>query len=143
MNLKIIKSKQRKFFLYYFERRKIVIFAPRILWRMEKKLKKNIFFFIKLRKKERNTSHPLKHTPLRIKVLRVQSPFRQLTLWLYDAFLEVLTVHGNELRLFKSQGFPPTLTIHVTRLTQKVLFLPSLAWRDVVTRTREQTDTLR
>ena len=32
---------------------------------------------------------------------------RQPTLWLHDLCLEVLTVHGTELRLFLGQGIPP------------------------------------
>ncbi len=44
--------------------------------------------------------------------------------------MEVLTVHGNELRLFLGQGSPPTLTIDVTRLTyqQQIQFLTSLVY---------------
>ena len=42
---------------------------------------------------------------------------RQPTLWLHDLCLEVLTVHGNELRLFGAKAFPPTHTISVVHLT--------------------------
>ena len=46
-------------------------------------------------------------------------PFRKQTLLLHDLFLEVLTVHCNELRLFEANAFPRTLTINVTHLTEK------------------------
>ncbi len=42
---------------------------------------------------------------------------RQPTLWLHDLCLEVLTVHGTELRLFGAKAFLPTHTINVAHLT--------------------------
>ncbi len=36
---------------------------------------------------------------------------------MHDLCLEVLTVHGNELRLFWGQGILPTRTINVAHLT--------------------------
>ncbi len=41
----------------------------------------------------------------------------QPTRLLHDLCLEVLTVHGNELRLFWPKAFLPTHTINVARLT--------------------------
>ena len=38
-------------------------------------------------------------------------------LGLHDLCLKFITVHGNELPLFKGQGISPTLTIYFTRLT--------------------------
>ncbi len=42
---------------------------------------------------------------------------RQQTLWLHDLYLEVLTVHGNELHVFGGKAFAPTHTIYVVHLT--------------------------
>ena len=42
---------------------------------------------------------------------------RQPTLYLHNLCLEVLTVHGTELRLFGAKVFPPTHTINVAHLT--------------------------
>ena len=39
------------------------------------------------------------------------------SLRLHDLCLEVLTVHGNELLLFRAKTFPPTRTISVAYLT--------------------------
>ncbi len=47
---------------------------------------------------------------------------RQQTLLLHDLRLEVLTVNGNELRLFGAKAFPPTRTINVVHLTFKVFY---------------------
>ncbi len=38
--------------------------------------------------------------------LAVQTFCTQPTLYLHDLYLEVLTVHGNELRLFRAKAFP-------------------------------------
>ncbi len=40
--------------------------------------------------------------------------YRQPTLWLHDLCLEVLIVHGNELRLFGARAFSLTHTINVS-----------------------------
>ncbi len=42
---------------------------------------------------------------------------RQPTLSLHDLCLEVLSVHGNKLRLFGAKAFLPTHTINVEHLT--------------------------
>ncbi len=42
---------------------------------------------------------------------------RLQTLSLHDLCLEVLILHGNELRLFGTKAFPPTRNINVTYLT--------------------------
>ena len=38
---------------------------------------------------------------------------RQATLWLHDIYLEVLTVHSNELRLLIVQGIPPSYSFDI------------------------------
>ena len=41
---------------------------------------------------------------------------RNITLWLQEFWMEDLTVHSNELRLFLGQGIHSTLTINVAHL---------------------------
>ena len=53
--------------------------------------------------------------------------------------IEVLTVHGNELRLFMGQGILPTLT-QATHLSNRYRLM-SLVWR-IVDQTRQQAGTL-
>ncbi len=42
---------------------------------------------------------------------------KQPTLWLHVLCLEVLTVHGTELRMYGAKAFPSTHTINVVYLT--------------------------
>ena len=47
----------------------------------------------------------------------IPSYCRQLSHCLHNLYLEVLTIHGTELRLFGAKAFPPTHTINVAYLT--------------------------